>query len=439
MWRAHHLALQSVVAVKLIDPAIAGHPEALARFMREAQAAAALRSPHVVNTFDYGVHDGVPFIAMELLEGESLGGRVERMGRLSPEETANVITQVARAIGRAHEGGIVHRDLKPDNIFLVANDDEEVVKVLDFGIAKATGGALGTSSQTRTGTLLGTPYYMSPEQAEGNKRVDHRTDLWAMAVIAFECITGRRPFDSDALGDLVLQICVRPIPKPSQFATVPANFDEWFARATQRDPSQRFQSARELADELRAAVGLARRGHAASPGSSLPQRPGPSTMGGASVVRHPTTGATDAVSAEIRRKKAPVGLVLGATGMTLALLGAGAFVLVSRSASVAEALPSAEPAAPAVPTTQEPPATIPAAPAEAPRVASVAPALPPASSLTVAVPSATSAPAPRPRVARSTARRSTGTPAAKAPAPAPRPTAEAAPQPTSKPKVDFGF
>src|SRR5207344_1497105 len=104
-------------------------------------------------------------------------------------------TQVSRAIAKAHEMGIVHRDLKPDNIFLVVNDDDEIAKVLDFGIAKAAGGALGQSSQTRTGAVLGTPYYMSPEQAEGNKSVDHRTDLWSLAIITFECVTGKRPFE----------------------------------------------------------------------------------------------------------------------------------------------------------------------------------------------------------------------------------------------------
>jgi serine/threonine-protein kinase len=256
VWAADHLALSSQVAIKIIDPAIARNEEALTRFLREAQAAAALRSPHVVQTFDYGVHDGVPFIAMELLEGESLAQRLEKVGSISLEETAHILTQVGRAIARAHDAGIVHRDLKPDNIFLVRNDDEEIAKVLDFGIAKATGGALGNSSQTRTGAILGTPYYMSPEQAEGNRSVDQRTDLWSLAIIAFECATGKRPFESEALGDLILQICVRPIKMPSSVAPVPPAFDSWYAVATQRDPAQRFQSARELTVALRAAAGL---------------------------------------------------------------------------------------------------------------------------------------------------------------------------------------
>jgi serine/threonine protein kinase len=252
VWKAYHLTLESPIALKLIDPTIASSEEARARFMREARAAAALRSPNVVQTFDFGVEDGVPFIAMEMLIGESLQERLTRQRVLHPAVAAQVMTQVCRAIGKAHEAGIIHRDLKPDNIFIVRNEDEEVAKVLDFGVAKATG-RLGDSaaSKTATGAILGTPYYMSPEQAQGNKSVDWRTDLWALAVITFEALVGRRPFESDGLGDLLMQICAAPIPIPSQHAQVPPGFDAWFSRATQRDVTQRFQSAKEQAAALR--------------------------------------------------------------------------------------------------------------------------------------------------------------------------------------------
>jgi serine/threonine-protein kinase len=254
VWRAEHVHLRSPVAIKLIDQQIAQHPEALARFMREAQAAAALRSPHVVQILDYGADRGVPYIAMELLEGESLADRLARVGRLPPAEVARIITEVARAIGRAHELSIVHRDLKPDNIFLVHNDDVEVTKVLDFGIAKAAQGLGTVSGNTRTGAILGTPHYMSPEQAEGTKFVDHRTDLWALGVIAFECSVGRRPFESDALGSLLLAICTRPLPVPSASGLELPGFDAWFAKACARELADRFQSARELASELRRVI-----------------------------------------------------------------------------------------------------------------------------------------------------------------------------------------
>ncbi len=208
VWRAEHLTLRSPIAVKLIDPEIAGRQEMLERFQREAQAAAALRSPHVVQILDYGVDAGVPYIAMELLDGESLNDRLLRVGRLSHVETTRFVTHVARALARAHEAGIVHRDLKPDNVFLVRNDDQEIAKVLDFGVAKH--GSLGSGKgPTRTGNILGTPGYMSPEQAQGTKAVDGRSDLWALGVIAYECVVGRVPFESEALGDLLLKI-LRP-------------------------------------------------------------------------------------------------------------------------------------------------------------------------------------------------------------------------------------
>jgi serine/threonine protein kinase len=257
IWRAEHMVLCAPVAVKVIDRDVSNDEEALSRFMREAQAAATLRSPHVVQILDYGVDEGVPFIAMELLEGETLAHRLGRVHRLSAVDTAQVVSQVARAIARAHDASIIHRDLKPENVFIVENEDAEIVKVLDFGVAKMDSAQLGPKgTRTRTGSLLGTPYYMSPEQAQGNKTVDHRTDLWALGVIAFECITGKRPFESEGLGDLVLQICVRPLPMPSELVPVPDGLDAWFAKACAREPADRFDSAREMVDALRAVVGL---------------------------------------------------------------------------------------------------------------------------------------------------------------------------------------
>jgi serine/threonine protein kinase len=169
VWLAEHLSLASPVAVKLIATEATLSKNRLERFLREAQTAAASRSPHVVQVLDYGVDEGTPYIVMELLEGESLADRLLRLGCLSPRQTETVVVHVSRAIGRAHESGIVHRDLKPANIFITRNEDEEVIKLFDFGIAKATmeGPGGGVAKQTRTGSFLGTPYYMSPEQLEG--------------------------------------------------------------------------------------------------------------------------------------------------------------------------------------------------------------------------------------------------------------------------------
>jgi serine/threonine-protein kinase len=257
IWLAEHLMLQAPVAVKLIDRDAVPDEQTIARFLREAKAAATLRSPHVVQILDYGMDAGVPFIVMELLEGETLAQRLRRAGPLSAAEAARIVSHIGRAVARAHEAGIIHRDLKPENVFLVHNEDEEIAKVLDFGVAKIEPGKLGTEgTETRTGSILGTPYYMSPEQAQGNKAVDYRSDLWSIGVIAFECLTCKRPFHSEGLGDLVLQICVRDMPVPSEVAAVPIGFDAWFARALARDPEERFQSAREMTDALREALGV---------------------------------------------------------------------------------------------------------------------------------------------------------------------------------------
>lgn len=383
IWRAEHLVLCAPVAVKVIDREVGADEEALGRFMREAQAAAALRSPHVVQILDYGVDEGVPFIAMELLEGETLAQRLNRVTRLSPLETTRVVSHVARAIGRAHDAGIIHRDLKPENVFIVHNEDAEIVKVLDFGVAKVDSAKLGgQGTRTRTGSLLGTPYYMSPEQAQGNKTVDHRTDLWAVGVIAFECLTSKRPFESEGLGDLVLQICVRPLPVPSELAPVPEGFDAWFAKACARDPEERFQSARAMVDALREVVG----GEARETLATLPEgetdgsAPVRITVASASMPKPaptvPGIGAADTVVApSARRPAATLGqfgtthaaspkppkrtaLVVMVGGLAMVIgMGAGFAVLASRDRGSAE--PGAE-------TSAKDPEADPAEPAASP-------------------------------------------------------------------------
>ena len=252
VWHATHIGLDTACAVKFIEGNFATLPEAHQRLEREAKAAAQLRSPHVVQIMDNGVWEGRPYIAMELLDGEDLKKRLSS-GKMLPNEIASILTQVCRALSKAHALGIVHRDLKPDNIFLVRDDDREIAKVLDFGIAKRNDALEG--SNTRTGAMLGTPYYMSPEQAQGIKSVDHRSDLWSLAVIAYQAIVGQLPFQSEALGDLLVKIIVHPIPTPSLVAQVPPGFDAWWAKATQRDPNGRFQSAKDFAESLTLAIG----------------------------------------------------------------------------------------------------------------------------------------------------------------------------------------
>jgi serine/threonine-protein kinase len=259
VWEGLHVTLGTRVAVKFIDGTVAESPEALHRFENEARAAARLNSKYAVQVYDHGsTTDGRPFIVMEFLQGEPLDARLDREIRIHPLETARIIAQVCRALSRAHAAGIVHRDLKPENVFLVWDDEDQanVAKVVDFGIAKFTGNQLGVSSSTRTGSLLGTPYFMSPEQARGLRSVDFHTDLWSLGVIAFRCIVGKLPFEGVSVGDLLVKICTAPIAVPSQeWPDCPAGFDGWFARAMQREPSDRFSSAQELADELLAVCG----------------------------------------------------------------------------------------------------------------------------------------------------------------------------------------
>ncbi len=288
VWEGRHNELGTRVAIKFIETEYAKNEEALKRFKNEALAATRIDSKHAIKIHDIGTtQDGKPYIVMELLNGEPLDKRIERCGRLSPQDTARIVQQVCRALQRAHDAGIVHRDLKPENIFIVHEDDDEVAKVLDFGIAKMKdpNDQSISGSQTKTGAVLGTPYYMSPEQARGLRTIDHRTDLWSMGVIVYKCIVGKLPFDGESLGDLLVKICTAPVPIPSHsLQGLPLAFDAWFMRALDRDPNQRYATATELADSLAYACGVSvRRGPMSSmptPGSQLayPQATQPGTQ-----------------------------------------------------------------------------------------------------------------------------------------------------------------
>jgi len=255
VWLAQDQSLDAPCAVKLVHDDKVTNEEVRARFAREAKSAAQLRSPHVVHVFDHGEADGALYIAMEWLEGEDLSTRLDRVGALDFATTYRIIAHVSRALMAAHAMGIVHRDLKPENVFLVQGYDEEIAKVLDFGIARHSAYSLQDHA-TRTGSFLGTPFYVSPEQARG-KPIDHRADLWSLGVIGFQCLTGRPPFESDALGELMGLILYEPLPVPTAVnPALPAAVDDWWQRAASRDREQRFQSAKELADELSKALGL---------------------------------------------------------------------------------------------------------------------------------------------------------------------------------------
>jgi len=266
VWAAEHISLRSQVAIKLIEPHVLASPHVQERFEREARALATLRSANVVQILDYGIDAGIQYLVMELLQGRTLRSELSARGRLRPDEVWNIVQQVSRAMTLSHSAGIVHRDLKPENIFLVVDggdDDPSNVKVLDFGIMKAL--AAEALPLTSSGGLLGTCEYMSPEQAVGGE-VDTRSDLWSLGIVAFESLLGFSPFAGKSPAVALSAICHGPILVPSDVAHVPPGFDAWFARTVQRDPNERFQTARQLSAELRPVLDLPR----SWPGSGFP-------------------------------------------------------------------------------------------------------------------------------------------------------------------------
>jgi serine/threonine protein kinase len=249
VWLAEHLTLETEVAVKFIhDDLQANRNEAVARFQREAAVAAKIRSPHIVQVFDQGqMVDGTPYIVMELLQGESLDDRLARVQRLSMRQTAQIVSQVAKGLRAAHAAGVVHRDIKPANIFLVPHEDGKLIKLVDFGVAKAV--KMPESRKlTQDGLLVGTPEYICRDQIASTAPADFRTDLWALAVVAYECLIGEVPFGGSTVGMVCANVLLGKFARPSTLRSdLPAGLDAWFDRCFAEDPANRFQSAREMA------------------------------------------------------------------------------------------------------------------------------------------------------------------------------------------------
>lgn len=257
VWSADHLTLKVRVAVKFMDgQALMSDRTALLRFEQEARAAASIKSPHVVSVLDYGKDSsGVPYIAMEHLNGTSLESRLTK-GRLTIEETQLVIVHACRGLERAHGAGIIHRDIKPENIFLCQEVDGVVAKIVDFGIAKSFGSNI-SMNLTGTGQMLGTPIFMSPEQAYGHS-IDARTDLYSLGVVAFDCLAGHLPFEEcKTVGELVVAIAMRPAPSITKWRNdLPPALVQWFDRVLQKDPNARFQTAREMGESFEEACAV---------------------------------------------------------------------------------------------------------------------------------------------------------------------------------------
>ena len=358
VYAAEHALLGRRAAIKVLLPDLSRRAEVVERFFNEARAMTSIGDAGVVQVFDFGhAPDGCAYIVMELLDGESLDDRLRRTGPLPARIALRIARQIATSLAAAHARGIIHRDLKPENIFLVRDAeamDGERPKILDFGIAKLSED--NNRSKTRTGTFLGTPLYMSPEQCRGAGEVDARSDVYALGCVLFHLVAGRPPFDGAGVGEIVASHLREPAPAPSQVLPgVPASVDAVVARCLAKSPDERFASMSELAQALaavqaRLSAGLtgdraapdARTVIAADLSSSPP--PIPTTLG----------GATAAIASPPARRR---GLLVGAFGLALAALGVTALVLrggaSDNAAAGADDLPPAQ--APAASTPAPPP------------------------------------------------------------------------------------
>ncbi len=244
---ARHMALDERVALKFLLPEYAKHPEASARFLREARAAVKIKSEHVARVSDVGTLDnGSPYMVMEFLNGADLAQTLMSSGVLSASDAVDYIIQACEAIAEAHSYSIVHRDLKPANLFLTSRPDgSPLIKVLDFGISKVTNNP--TENLTKTTAAMGSALYMSPEQMRQTRSVDHRTDIYALGISLFELVAGRQPFYADTLPQLCAEILTgTPTPLSQLRPDLTENFAEVLGRAYERDVSRRYQSIAEF-------------------------------------------------------------------------------------------------------------------------------------------------------------------------------------------------
>lgn len=332
VYAGEHLELQSPVAIKVLQPSLATDRGARARFLREARLAASIQGDHVVRIHDVGTdEDDRPYMAMELLSGESVDARLAREGKLPLELTATIVLQMLEALGEAHAKGLVHRDLKPANLFLVDRPGEACwVKVLDFGISKAWGAEpTSTFDITAPQTILGSPEYMSPEQLRDAAQVESRSDLWACGVVLFELLSGSMPFEGSSLAELCANVIGSP---PRTLASagvqVPADVAEVVSRCLAKDPVARPRSAYEIA------VVLAPYASSAA-AALLPRIRAWSAASSATI-----PGAVLSTQSAPRAKARGIGRGLGGVAVVMAL-GALALGLVRRASSVAPSAPAA--------------------------------------------------------------------------------------------------
>ena len=267
VWSVRNERTNRDFAIKFLLPALAKHPEALHRFVREAKATGQLRHPNIVSVLDAGMHERRPYLVMELLTGESLDECLQRVGKLRPLHACVVIAQVARAVAHAHQRKVIHRDLSTANVFLSQTDEHEppIVKVLDFGVSKVLSAERNTRIRTGDGAVLGSPAYMSPEQACGAEGVDERSDVWALGVLLYQSIAGRLPFSAANYNALMFSIASTPHePLSSLSPRIDTEIVELVEACLVKDREHRLESAQAVFDRLeRIAHRLAQRSPAA--------------------------------------------------------------------------------------------------------------------------------------------------------------------------------
>jgi eukaryotic-like serine/threonine-protein kinase len=369
VYEAENMRIHRKVAIKVLHSGVAQTGEAVSRFEREAQAAGRIGSEHIVEVLDLGnLPSGDRYMVMEFMDGDSLSGRIRDRTRLTPGEIYPIMHQLLEALAAAHGAGIIHRDLKPDNVYLLKlrSGKADFVKLLDFGISKFNqlSGDSGFS-MTRTGAVMGTPYYMAPEQAKGARDLDHRVDLYAAGVILYEAVTGEVPFNADTFNELLFKIVLETA-KPVEHVVpnIDPNFAAIVNKSMAREPSQRFQTAREFQQALEqwaagagpqfaAALNASVQAHGAPPAPHQAMGTGPHAAVGTgqhqAVPAHSlgtgtpgnwaNTGAY--APADTVPKKSNAGLFVGLAVVGVLLVGGGAFVAKSLSSGKAEAAAAA--------------------------------------------------------------------------------------------------
>ncbi|HWA73272.1 MAG TPA: serine/threonine-protein kinase [Polyangiaceae bacterium] len=251
-----NLELDQPVAIKFLNPGVLGARDALERFRREVRAAAKIRSEHVTRVLDVGNLDsGLPYMVMELLDGQNLEEELTARGPLPVSEAVGYVLEAIEALAEAHAAQVVHRDLKPANLFISRRADRSrIVKVLDFGVSKTVGDSTNAVSEvglTRTGMIIGSPLYMSPEQLRSTKTIDCRADIWALGAILFQLLTGHTPYDARSVAELCAMLLRDPPTPPSRYrGDLPLELEAVILRCLERDPADRYQNVSTLADAL---------------------------------------------------------------------------------------------------------------------------------------------------------------------------------------------